>query len=127
MTVKESNIAPPEGIVVFINDHQIECLSGDVVKDNVTIPTVFLLMSNKQWFANMTNCTVKITELWVRTTEGSIPGLDNHKRSDVTISKIVFELIPEDARITLYTEALPSKFRKFNRTKNKRNGTNKNI
>lgn len=109
MIVKEINIAPPEGIVVFINDHQIECLSGDVVKDNVTIPDVFILMSDKQWFANMKNCTVKITELWVRTTEGSIP--------DTTISKIVFELIPEDARITLYTEALPSKFRKSNRTK----------
>lgn len=99
MTVKEFNIAPPEGIVVFINDHQIECLSDDVVKDNVTIPTVFLLMSNKQWFANMTNCTVKITELWVRTTEGSIP--------DTTISKIVFELIPDDTRITLYEDVVP--------------------
>ncbi len=104
MTVKESNIAPPEGIVVSIIDNQIECISGDVVNNKVAIPDVFLLMSNKQWFANMKNCIVKITELWVRITEGSIPGLDNSKRSDVTISKIVFELVPEDARITLYTE-----------------------
>lgn len=98
MTVKETNIAPPEGIVVFINNYQIECLSGDVVKDNVTIPDVFILMSDKQWFANMKNCTVKITELWVRTTEGSIP--------DTTISKIVFELIPDDTRITLYSDVV---------------------
>jgi hypothetical protein len=107
MTVKESNIAPPEGIVVSITDNQIECISGDVVDTKVTIPDVFLLMSNKQWFANMSNCAVKITELWIRTTEGSIPGLDNSKRSDVTISKIVFELVPEDARITLYTDVAP--------------------
>lgn len=106
MTVKESNIAPPEGIVVFITDNQIECISGDVVNDKVTIPNVFLLMSDKQWFANMVNCTVKITELWVRTTEGSIPGFDGSKRSDVTISRIVFELVPEDARITLYVQKL---------------------
>ena len=106
MTVKESNIAPPEGIVVSIVDNQIECISGDMVNTKVTIPDVFLLMSNKQWFANMKNCTVKITELWIRTTEGSIPGLDNSKRSDVTISRIVFELIPDDARMTFYTEAI---------------------
>ena len=107
MTVKESNIAPPEGIVVFVNNYQIECLSGNVVNSKATIRDVFLLMSDKQWFANMKNCTVKITELWVKTTEGSIPGLDNRKRSDVTISKIVFELIPEDTRITLYGDVVP--------------------
>ena len=107
MTVKESNIASPEGIVVSVHDNQIECISGDVANNKVTIPDVFLLMSDKQWFANMKDCTVKITELWVKTTEGSIPGLDNSKRSDVTISKIVFELVPEDARITLYTDVAP--------------------
>lgn len=94
MTVKETNIAPPDGIVVFINNYQIECLSGNVVKDNVTIPDVFILMSDKQWFANMKNCTVKITELWVKTTGDSI-------------SKIVFELIPEDTKITLYGDVVP--------------------
>lgn len=111
MAVKYNNIVPPDGILVYINNNQIECLSGAVDNTEVTIPDVFLVMSNKQWFTNMKNCMVKITELWVKTTEGSIPGLDNGKRSDVTISKIVFELVPEDARITLYTEKLPSKFR----------------
>lgn len=107
MIVKESNIVPPEGIVVFVSDNQIECISDNVTNSKVVIPDVFLLMSDKQWFANMKNCTVKITELWVKTTEGSIPGLDNSKRSDVTISRIVFELIPEDARIALYTDVAP--------------------
>lgn len=90
---RDFNIAPEEGILININGNSIYSLSGNILKKDVIIDQLNLYLTEKNWMGVLHNCTIKITELWMREVERIIPIIGPVK--DTFITKIKFELIPE--------------------------------
>lgn len=91
---KDFNVAPEEGILVNINDHSIYSLPDNVIlKKDAVIEQLNLYLTEKNWMAVLNNCTVKITELWMREVERLFPVIG--PVTDIYITKIKFEVVPE--------------------------------
>lgn len=90
---KDFNVVPEEGILVNINDHSIYSLTDNVLKKDAVIDQLNLYLTEKNWMAVLNNCTIKITELWMREVERLFPVIG--PVTDTYITKIKFEVVPE--------------------------------